>query len=76
MFKGLQFWCGTAYDLFRAASKQPLKLYLLKTVPLKPYLHYTSSKTVPLKKPFTTASMTHHLDYIRAKYLNQRSGAN
>ena len=32
MFKGLRFWCGTASVFFRAASKQPLKPYLLKTV--------------------------------------------
>ena len=38
MFKGLWFWCGTAFVFFQAASKQPLKPYLPKTVPPKPYI--------------------------------------
>ena len=38
MLKWLRFLCGTTFVFFWAASKQPLKLYLPKTVPLKPYL--------------------------------------
>ena len=33
MFKGLRFFCSSAFGFFRAASKQPPKLHLLKPHP-------------------------------------------